>query len=141
MAMSGGCLCGAVRYAVDAEPLTAFVCHCRACQYVSGGTGANVVIVPRTSVRLTRGALRTYWSIADSGAQIGRQFCEICGTPILSDLESQPDLLVIKAGSLDEPAAFKPSANLWTDAAQPWHPMADDIPSFPKGPTGAGGGA
>jgi hypothetical protein len=138
MAMSGGCMCGAVRYEIDAEPVTAFVCHCRACQYVSGGAGANVLIVPRDSVRLTRGELRTYWSVADSGAQIGRRFCEVCGTPILSDLESQPDLLVVKAGSLDDPAGFKPTANLWTDAAQPWHRLEPDIPSFPQGPSGGG---
>jgi hypothetical protein len=137
MAMTGGCMCGAVRYQIDAEPVTAFVCHCRACQYVSGGAGAHVLIAPRGSVRLTRGALRTYWSVADSGAQIGRQFCEICGTPIMSDLESQPDLLVIKAGSLDDPAWFKPTANLWTDAAQPWHRMEPGIPSYAQGPRGA----
>jgi hypothetical protein len=102
--------------------------------------------LPRLPVRLrrrrgqcadrTRGELRNYCSVADSGAQIGRQFCEICGTPILSDLESQPDLLVIKAGSLDDPATFKPTANLWTAAAQPWHAMDADIPSFPQGPAG-----
>jgi hypothetical protein len=136
MTMTGGCMCGAVRYRVEAEPITAFVCHCRACQYVSGGAGANVIIVPRQSVHLTQGALRNFCSVADSGAQIGRQFCEICGTPILSDLESQPDLLVVKAGSLDDPASFKPTANLWTAAAQPWHQMDAEIPSFPKGPAG-----
>ena len=136
MTMTGGCLCAAVRYRIDAEPLAAFVCHCRACQYVSGGAGANVIIVPRDAVSVTRGELRNYWSVADSGAQIGRRFCEICGTPILSDLESQPNLLVVKAGSLDDPAGFKPTANLWAAAAQPWHVMDAEIPSFPHGPAG-----
>lgn len=134
MTMTGGCMCGAVRYEVSGEPVTSFVCHCRACQYVSGGAGANVMVINRADLRLTRGQPRTYWSTSDSGAQIGRQFCETCGTPVFSDLESQPDLLVLKVGSLDDPGPFKPAANLWANAAQPWHRMDDEIPSFPKGP-------
>jgi hypothetical protein len=137
MAMTGGCLCGAVRYEVDGEPQAQFVCHCRACQYGSGGAGANVIVVSRKTFNITRGAPRTYWSRSDSGAQIGRQFCEICGTPLFSDLEAQPDLLVLKVGGLDDPSIFEPAANLWAGAAQPWHRLDPTIPSFPEGPPGS----
>ena len=134
MAASGGCMCKAVRYEIQGQAQAEFVCHCRACQYASGGSGAAVVVANRANVRLTAGQPRTYWSRSDSGAQVGRQFCEFCGTPVFSDLEAQPDLLIVKVGSLDDPAAFKPAANHWAEAAQPWHRLADDVPSFPKGP-------
>jgi hypothetical protein len=127
-------MCEAVRYRIEGEALAEFVCHCRACQYVSGGAGANVVVAARADVHLTAGEPRTYWSKSDSGAVVGRQFCEICGTPLFSDLEAQPDLMIIKVGSLDDPAKFKPSANHWAEAAQPWHRLDDDLPTFPKGP-------
>jgi hypothetical protein len=134
MAITGGCMCGAIRYEVTGEPITGFVCHCRACQYASGGAGANVMIVSRADSAILHGQPRTYWSRSDSGAQIGRQFCEECGTPLFSDLEAQPDLVIIKVGSLDDPTVFKPSANLWASAAQPWHKLDEEIPSFPQGP-------
>ena len=134
MAVTGGCMCGSVRYEIEGEALAGFVCHCRACQYASGGAGANVVVVPRASLRQTAGEPRTYWSRSDSGAQVGRQFCEVCGTPVFSDLEAQPDLVIVQVGSLDDPANYKPAANHWVESAQPWHRLDDDVPTFPKGP-------
>ena len=67
----GGCLCGAVRYVADGPVLGSAACHCRDCQYVSGGAPAYVFVVPRSSLKITRGQTKVYWSEADSGAQSG----------------------------------------------------------------------
>src|ERR1051326_1424238 len=114
---SGGCLCGAVRYEVTAEPVAFMLCHCRDCQYISGGEPAAVGVV------------------AAGGNAVVRQFCGECGTPLFSGLETMPHLKVIKAGSLDDPSWLKPTAFLWTKSAQPWAHMDAAVPSFEKQPT------
>lgn len=137
MSMTGGCLCGAIRYEVSADPMFQAICHCRDCQYVSGGAPANVILTPAAAITLTKGQTRVYWMEAESGARIGREFCENCGTPLFSELESQPQMKVIKVGGLDDPSAFAPALHIWTGSAQPWHRLNPDLPKFPKGPGGA----
>ena len=56
---TGGCQCGAIRYAVTDEPITAATCHCRDCQYSSGGAPAHALLFPAGSVTLLRGAARS----------------------------------------------------------------------------------
>lgn len=132
---SGGCLCGAVRYEVTAEPVAFMLCHCRDCQYISGGEPAAVVVVPAGAFRQIKGEARSYAVKGESGNTVSRQFCGECGTPLFSGLETMPHLKVIKAGSLDDPSWLKPTAFLWTKSAQPWAHKDAAVPSFDKQPT------
>ena len=118
MSMTGGCLCGAIRYEVSADPMFQAVCHCRDCQYASGGGPANVILTPAAAISITKGATRTYWVTGDTGSRVGREFCEICGTPLFSELEAQPQMKVIKVGGLDDPSTFTPMVQIWTGSAQ-----------------------
>jgi hypothetical protein len=129
---TGGCLCGAVRYEVSAEPVAFALCHCRDCQYVSGGEPASVVVVMRDALKVTKGATKGYTKQGDSGKSVTRHFCANCGTPMFSDVEANPDIWVVKAGSMDDPSWLKPGVVLYTDSAQPWAHMAEGIPHFPK---------
>lgn len=131
---SGGCACGAVRYTVGTEPVAFMLCHCRACQYASGGEPAAVVIVSRPAFALTQGAVKRYSTKSEAGNTVTRQFCPECGTPMFSELEANPDLWVIKAGTLDDPSRLKPSAMLWTSAAQPWAHHDPNLPAFETQP-------
>ena len=130
MTTTGGCLCGAIRYEVASPPLFQGVCHCRDCQYVSGGAPANVMVVPKAAVTVTKGQTRTYWVTGDSGGRVGREFCEVCGTQLFSNLEGQAGIVVIKVGSLDDPSQFTPSMNIWTGSAQPWHAIDTNLPNL-----------
>jgi hypothetical protein len=136
-AMTGGCLCGAIRYELSAAPAIQFACHCRACQHASGGSPTYGLVVPEASVTLTQGDPTTYWSAGDSGNQVGRVFCGTCGAPVFSRLEGSPMMLVVKVGSLDDPSSFQVQADLWRDAAQPWHRPHEGAMSFPGNPPGA----
>lgn len=131
---TGGCLCGAIRYEVTSEPLAAALCHCRDCQYVSGGEPAAVVVVARDALKITKGAPKSYSVVADSGKHVTRKFCENCGTPLFSDVESNPAIWVVKAGSFDDPSWIKPGAIFYTSSAQPWAHMDPNLPQFPKMP-------
>jgi hypothetical protein len=131
---SGGCLCGKVRYEVASEPVAFMICHCRDCQYVSGGEPAAVVVVPKPAFRLVKGTVKGFAVKGESGAEVERQFCPDCGTPLFSRLGAMPQLWAIKAGSMDDSSWLKPTAFLWTHSAQPWAHHDSALKSFDKGP-------
>ena len=55
MKATGGCLCGQIRYEVDSDTFIAVSCHCRDCQYVTGGEPAVAIAVPADTVRTVKG--------------------------------------------------------------------------------------
>ncbi len=134
MKFAGGCLCGQIRYEVNGDSFLALRCHCRDCQYVSGGEPAAVLAAPADSVRCLQGEPRVFRSKADSGAGVYRSFCANCGTPLFAGNDLHPEMIAIKIGSLDDPAKFPPAYHIWTSSAQPWHHLDPAKPSFPKSP-------
>lgn len=130
MAHEGGCLCGAVRIMIDAEPMAARQCWCRLCQYLGAGSGTVNVVFPTDAVTIT-GDVRWHASIADSGNAMRRGFCPQCGTPIFSMAESRPYQTIIRAGALDDPGLIGPQAVIWTDAAPTWAHHDPDLPHYP----------
>lgn len=130
MSHHAGCLCGAVRITIDAEPLAARNCWCRLCQYLGGGGGTVNVCFPSDSIT-TSGEVRWHASIADSGNAMRRGFCPSCGTPIFSLAESRPHLTFIRAGALDDPDLRAPDAVIWTGAAPTWAHLDPDLPHYP----------
>ena len=135
---TGGCLCGAVRYELTAEPIAQVACHCRACQRASGGSPTLGMVVPKAALKITQGEPRFYWSAGDTGAKVGRAFCGACGAPLFSDLEANPDIAVVKVGGLDDPSAFAVQVDMWMAAAQPWHRSHDGAARFEGNPTPPG---
>ncbi len=133
MAFQGGCACKAVRYEVSADPIAVMNCHCRACQYASGGGYTTAVVVPRGTLTITRGTPKGYASKGDSGAAVTRFFCADCGSPVYSDPESAP-VQVLKAASLDDPSGLVVGGALYISEAQPWAHIDPDKISFEKMP-------
>ncbi len=103
MSHGGGCLCGAVRLSIAADPIAARQCWCRLCQYLSAGGGTVNAVFPADAVTVT-GEVRWYAAIADSGNAMQRGFCPECGTPLLSKADARPMHLIVRAGALDDPA-------------------------------------
>ena len=131
---SGGCLCGAIRYESRAEPLFSINCHCRDCQRTTGTAYAPVLAVPRDALSITQGEPTYYTSQSDSGETVSRGFCPECGSGIFSKLSANPDIVGLKAASLDDPSWFRPAVDIYTDSAQPWDVMNPDLPKVPKMP-------
>ena len=98
-ALTGGCQCGAVRYALYVEPTAADLCHCRMCQKAMGNLFMAVAGVPREQFAWTAGAPATY----RSSSVAERTFCRDCGTP-LSFRYLGRERISVTTGSLDEPA-------------------------------------
>jgi hypothetical protein len=128
LTIAGGCLCGAVRYEIKAEaPLGARYCWCRVCQYLGAGTGAVSAFFSRDAVTVS-GPLTDYVCQADSGSTMRRRFCARCGTPIFSGAEHRPDVIAIRAGTLDDPNLAAPTATIWTKSAPKWACFDPNLP-------------
>jgi hypothetical protein len=131
--VAGGCLCGAVRYECAAEPVMAGTCHCLDCQKSSGAGGAPTLFVPQVAVQIT-GEVKYYASKGDSGQSVERGFCPNCGSPLFGKPAAMPDMLGIRAGTLDDPSIFTPGMHIYASRAQSWDVMNPDTPQFPQGP-------
>ena len=114
----GGCHCGAVRYVCSEEPTTVVNCHCDDCQQIAGSAFITGVLVPEGSVKVS-GELRRYKVKADSGNGITRNFCPICGTRIMVELEGGVGIGV-SFTTLDDNTWLEPAIEFYTSKAQPW---------------------
>jgi len=128
--IQGGCLCGAVRFFATTEPVVARLCWCRLCQYYGAGNATLNLAFAREAVTLS-GELADYASIADSGNHMHRRFCPRCGTQVTSEAEERPHLIVLRAGTLDDPSLVKPQMQIWTSQAPSWVRFDPALPQFP----------
>jgi hypothetical protein len=131
--LTGGCACGAVRYECTAESVMAFNCHCRDCQRATGGAYVPAVVIPRNALKVT-GEVRYFGVRGESGQILNRGFCPNCGSRLFGKPDFKPDLMVIVAGSLDDPSRHKPTMDIYAESAQPWDYMNPQLPKVPKAP-------
>ena len=132
--ITGGCLCGRVRYTVTGEPAFSGLCHCRNCQRYTGSAFEALIALPAASVSV-QGELRTYHDTGDSGQPVHRRFCPNCGSGVVNEVDVLPGVTIVLAGTLDDPAAFKPTMDVYWSSAQPWVHTSSERTRFPKMPT------
>lgn len=119
---TGGCQCGAVRYALYAEPTNASICHCRMCQKAFGSFFAPLAGVSQSDFATTSGTI----AIFKSSDVVERGFCNTCGTPLTFRYvdgvawEGVANEIHIAMGSLDEPARVKPTMQYGVESRLPW---------------------
>lgn len=124
----GGCMCGAVQYAVKSEPRLSFLCQCRQCQRITG-TGHSVEFVALETDTIISGGLKFYELTADSGNTVTSGFCPTCGNPVLKKSSGYPGVLFFHAATLENPGLFKPRKVFWHASHQPWDRIAPNLES------------
>jgi hypothetical protein len=135
--LAGGCLCGAIRYTVNAPIKELRACHCGDCQKSSGASGSVNAIIPSAALEITQGTPKRYVVTADSGRTLYRHFCGDCGSPIYGQPATRPDIAVLRVGTLDNPGDMKITTNIWTRSARPWahiDPSSAQHPGQPEPP-------
>jgi len=130
----GGCLCGAIRYRVDAEPLALYVCHCTDCQRQTGTSFASAMIVPKSAFELLRGEPRAYAALSPEGWVKRGKFCDACATRVWGLPARFPEVLVLRPGTLDDTTWLSPAAHIWTRSRQPWVVIPKDAVAFERQP-------
>ena len=127
MTVTGGCLCGSLRYGAKVKPQISIICCCRQCQQITGTGHAAQFGLPRVEVSIT-GEPKVHLLVADSGNTVSSAFCGNCGSPLFKATSGFPDMLFFHAATLDDPASFKPQSVVWTKSKQPWDQIDPAIP-------------
>ena len=131
--ISGGCLCGEIRYETTREPVFQLLCYCTDCQTVSGAGGYAAYGVPIDSIELTGGTPARYDVTADSGRINSRRFCPKCGTRVWAQLDEQ-GVASVNGLTLDERDHFQPQATHCVESAPGWCQIDGRLPVFPPVP-------
>jgi hypothetical protein len=132
--VNGSCLCGAIRYTITAPVSELRACHCTHCQKTSGAGGSVNAALSSDSFKITQGTPKRYAVKADSGRTLYRFFCGDCGSPIYSQRETNPGMVVVRAGTFDNAGEMTIATHIWTKSARPWahiDPASQQIPGQP----------
>ena len=131
--LTGGCLCGGVRFELVGEPLNAGYCHCTRCQKRTGGAVSAQARIDGRGFRWLHGEeLVKTWRHADGGFEKG--FCTECGAHLFSRNPDNPDQMTIRMSAFDEDPGVRPSWRAYVAYAAPWEPIPDDgIERFDEG--------
>jgi hypothetical protein len=132
MTTTGRCLCGAIQYEYEGEPLEALHCHCDSCRRQTSSPVATFVMVPRTALRFTRGQPKEY----ASSPGVHRSFCAECGSPIAYQTDRRPDIVDLFVGSLSDASAVVPTCHVHDEERLAWFEVLDDLPRYAQGRRG-----
>jgi hypothetical protein len=134
MAITGRCYCGALKYRSEGQPLFRAQCHCRECQYISGGGPNYVMGLPEDSFSYPEGEPSAFLR-DDLEVAASREFCGKCGTHILTRSPRAAGVLIMKVGTLDDPAVYgAPQMAMQAADRQPFHTIPEGIPVFERFP-------
>jgi hypothetical protein len=130
---TGGCLCGALRYEAEGEPLNSGHCYCADCRKASGSGFVPFMGFRSSAVRFT-GQSRTFTSKAAGGGDAVRNYCPICGSLVFGGRVGQDSSHTIYAGSLDDPSAFRPKIAIFTLGRPEWAIIPSNLAVFARLP-------
>jgi hypothetical protein len=132
---TGGCACGAIRYAISGEPMVSTDCQCRDCQRESGTGHGSHLTFARSGVTVSMTGEATRWDmVGDSGNVRTRAFCPVCGSPVFMTFAAMPDVFTIRAASLDDPGRYKPQMVIYTVSGHAWDHLDPELPKFERMP-------
>ncbi len=128
--VTGGCLCGAIRYESSEPPTDGSLCHCRVCQKTTGSAFAPVTAFPLTAFRFTKGKPKLY----KSSSIMEKSFCSDCGSPLIAKYlvtiseELHSDSAWVHIGTLDEPEIAPINDHYGVESQLSWARFNDGLP-------------
>jgi hypothetical protein len=130
--LTGGCGCGAVRFALSEPPVAAAYCHCTRCQARTGTAAQASARVAPDAVTITAGAEHVRdWTFEDG---LSKSFCELCGSHVFARDRDSGEIHVVRMSAFDSDPGVRPMAHLYVDYAASWEAIPDDgLPRFSEG--------
>lgn len=133
MKLNGGCLCGKLRYSIDATPIDAGFCHCKICQRANGAPMVAWLTIPFSGFSYTSGCAGIY----ASSKNYQREFCGQCGSQIAFRAINEPKTIDITICTLDDSSIVEPQYHIWCQSKVNWLHLNDGLPHFKdSGPDG-----
>lgn len=123
--ITGGCLCGAIRYRLTAAPQFCLYCYCRDCQQSTGSDRFAGAMFAETDFELTEGQPSVFNTQGVSGRRVGRHFCSECSSMLWGQTEM--GLVSVCAGTLDDTSVFQPTMAVFTEAAPEHAAVPQDL--------------
>jgi hypothetical protein len=127
--LTGGCLCGEVRYTVADEFTRALICHCSQCRRVTGSAFKPFGVIERAKLKVIRGQIRIYGDVMTHDAH-----CKNCGS-LLYSIVNEGTIAHVTYGTLVDPPSLKPQAHIHVASKAPWDVICDGLPQYDEFPT------
>lgn len=131
--LTGRCLCGAISYEIDGDPVVVAHCHCLDCQRLSGAGHTTGAMFPEAGVRLN-GEPATYSTKSEAGNTVERLFCGRCGSPLFGRNTGMPGFMTVSLGTLDSPDRLTPRVAIFARTRRRWDVMDSTLPTFDAQP-------
>jgi len=129
----GSCLCGAVTYVVEGEPLRAHYCHCGRCRRARSAAHASNLMTGADGVRFTRGAAELVSYKIPEARHFTQTFCRTCGSP-MPRIDRDRNLAVVPMGGLDDDPGFRPQSQIFAASKAPWYEITGQLPQHAEYP-------
>jgi hypothetical protein len=128
--VEGGCLCGAIRYTLHGPILFCSQCCCKDCQKATGTGHTTIIGIHRDQLEV-RGEPKLYTTHGDTGGAVSRHFCGNCGGRLYTSGDLPGSVIMVQAGSLDDPNVVTPTTVIYLKDATEWDRFDPDLPTFP----------
>ncbi|MGI8605963.1 MAG: GFA family protein [Gaiellaceae bacterium] len=131
MTLTGGCLCGSVRFELSELPVAASYCHCTRCQRRTGTAASAQARIAPGSLRITAGEelVRAF----EPPGGFAKEFCSACGSALWSRNPEDSEVISIRMGAFDSDPGVRPAYRQFVAYAAPWEPLPDDgLPRYPE---------
>lgn len=125
--LTGGCLCGAVRYRIGSELRSRVFCHCESCRRSTGAPYVAWATVDVEGFQLIEDGLEAF----RSSVGVERRRCRTCGCAITYQHDQRPGELDVATATLDDPMAVRPEFHIWVSEKLPWVELGDGLPQYP----------
>lgn len=122
--LTGGCQCGAIRFALSAPPAKISICHCRMCQKATAAPFASYADIEHGDFRWTKGTPAAF----QSSSIAMRDFCAACGTPLSFRRIDGPRIEIL-TGAFDRPDRIVPTRQYGTESRLGWVVGIANLPS------------
>jgi hypothetical protein len=126
---TGGCSCGEVRYRLASEPLFVHCCHCLNCQRQTGSAFVINLLIEADRVDLLSGDPVPVDVPRDDGSSQRIFRCPTCQVAVYSEY-GRPEVLFVRAGTLDDPSEVEPDVHIYTRSKLPWLALPEGVPAF-----------
>jgi hypothetical protein len=125
----GGCACGEVRYRLTADPLFTHCCHCLNCQRQTGSAFVINLLIEADRVEVVAGEPHAVDVPRDDGSAQRIHRCPACEVAVFSEY-TRPEVLFVRAGTLDDPSSVAPDVHIYTRSKVPWVELPESVPAF-----------
>lgn len=129
----GRCLCGAVRYEVEGDPVVVAHCHCVDCQRLSGAGHTTGAMFAADKIKI-RGDVSEFSLDSETGGVVTRTFCPRCGSALFGRNSRMTGFVTVSVGTLEDPNTVTPQVVVFARSRRQWDSVGGDLPTFDAQP-------